>query len=231
MTFKGVFADILDLILPPRCHLCGESLTSREEVLCGLCLHSLPRTSFHTFSENPVEERFAGKFPFDKASSYLFYSPHSGVASLVQDFKYRNFPSIAQFLGRHMANEMSADDWFAGIDYLMPVPLYWWKQMKRGYCQTKELAKGISSVTGIGISNDLKACRPHRSQTHFSHADRLKNAEGIFRLSHPEKYEGKSVLLIDDVCTTGATLISAADAILKDAPNSRLNILTLAVTY
>lgn len=196
-----------------------------------MCRNDLPRTHYHRMSQNPVEMRFAGKFRFEEASAFLFYAPHSRIASLVQDFKYRDFPDVARLLGKMMGEEIGSDGWLDGIDVICPVPLHWTKQIKRGYCQTRELALGISSVTGIAVSRDLRARRAHKTQTSLDHAGRLENTRGVFRLAHPEKYAGKRILLIDDICTTGATLTSAADVILAAQPTASIRILTLAVTF
>lgn len=228
---RAFLRSIVDFLFPAKCHLCGEALVGEEDVLCEMCKIDLPRTYYHTASQNPVEMRFAGKFRFEEAASYLFYAPHSRVASLVQDFKYRDYPGVARYLGRMMGREIGESGWLDGIDEICPVPLHWLKEMKRGYSQTRELALGISAVTGISVSCDLKAVRQHKTQTSFDHAGRLKNTEGIFRLRHPERYAGKRILLIDDICTTGATLTSAADAILAAQPSASIRILTLASTF
>lgn len=231
MSVNSWIRGVVDLLMPDRCHLCGEDLLEGEEVLCGICRNLLPLTNYHKSSRNPVELRFAGKFKFEEASSCLFYAPHSRVASLIQDFKYRNYPDVARSLGRMMGEMLGNDGWLDGMDVVCPVPLHWWKEMKRGYSQTHELALGLSEATGIPVSDDLRTRRRHKSQTGFDHAGRMKNTQNLFRLHRPELYEGKRVLLLDDVCTTGATMTSAADAILEAAPTVSLRLLTLAATF
>lgn len=223
--------SLIDFLLPAECRLCGAPLPEGEATLCGLCAAGMPRTGYHNIPDNAMAMRFAGRFPFERAAGHFYYAPESGISHLIQDFKYRGAPGLARELGSLVAEEVSVYGFFDGIDAIMPVPLHWRKLMRRGYNQTERLARGVADVTGIDVSGDLKAFRAHKSQTRVSLAERLVNADGIFRLDHPEKYEGKGILLMDDVCTTGSTLTSAADAILAGAPDARISILTLAVTY
>ncbi|MDE6272933.1 MAG: ComF family protein [Muribaculaceae bacterium] len=181
--------------------------------------------------DNPTEMRFAGKFRFERATSHFFYAPGNHVAALIHDFKYRNYPSLARHLGTVVGSELLASGWLSDIDFVCPIPLHWWKYTSRGYNQAEEFARGISRIADIDLSLELKSTRPHRTQTSFSHSDRFKNVRGIFRLSHPERYAGKTILLVDDVCTTGATLTSAAETIQAAQPDVKIVLLTMAVTF
>lgn len=188
-----------------------------------------------------MEMRFAGKFPFTRAAGHFFYAPDSSLSQLIQNFKYRNLPLLARRMGQIMGDDLNLSGFISDIDVIIPIPIHWTKRLRRGYNQTELIAEGISQVCHIPVSNDLYARRPHHTQTHLSHEQRLANTGGIFRLRHPEKYEGKHILLLDDVCTTGATLTSAADAIcsalkieITSSPSplaSRLSLLTLGVTF
>lgn len=222
--------SLLDFLLPAECRLCGSPLPPGEDCICGLCSAGMSRTAYHTVADNPMTMRFAGRFPFDRATGHFYYAEESGIAHLIQDFKYRGAASVARYLGRLMATELEVSGFLDNIDLLMPIPLHWTKLMRRGYNQTEMIAAGISDVTGIPVSYDLRALRPHKSQTRVSHIERLVNAEGIFMLRHSKAYEDKAIMLVDDVCTTGATLTSAADAVLAAVTSARLSLLTLAVT-
>lgn len=227
----SVLTDIVDFIFPKVCHLCGTELTDRERFVCAGCLARMPRTLYHRRKNNPMEMRFAGKFQFVSASGHFFYSRESALSTLIQDLKYRKFKGIGSFLGETIAKELYTSAFLNDIDYIMPVPMYFLKKARRGYNQTEEIAKGISAITGIPVSLDLKATKPHSTQTSLSAEERLKNTSGIFRLNNPENYENKGLLLLDDVCTTGSTLISAADAIIAGAPTAKITLLTAGVTF
>ncbi len=225
-----LLSSMADILLPPVCHICGEALLEDEKFICRPCWMALPRTHFHARPDNPVEMRFAGLFPFEKAASHFFYSADSRVARLIGDFKYRDFPSLARHLGFLVGGELLYAGWINDIDYVCPVPLHWWKRMRRGYNQSEELARGVAEACGLEVSGDLVARRHHRAQASLSGERRLHNIGDIFRLRRPEKYAGKKILLIDDVCTTGTTLSVVAQSILRDQPAAKLVILTLATT-
>lgn len=226
----SLLSDMLYVVIPPRCHLCGDLLVEGEQYLCTTCLATLPRTLYHRMDLNPMEQRFAGFFPFERATGHFFYTPGTGIASLIHDFKYRRFPRLARWLGSVMGRELLPSGFFSDVSLLMPVPIHWTKRMRRGYNQTEYLARGISDATGIPVGDNLRAVRPHRTQTMLSHEERRKNLNGVFAVSHPERLHGTHLLLVDDVCTTGATLRTAAQLLHDTVPGVRLSILSLCVT-
>lgn len=222
---------LFDLILPRRCHSCGDNLRETEKSICSECQAGLPRTFYHLRRENPVEQRLAGKVKFERATSFLFYSADSAVARIIHDFKYRGFAGLARDLGGIMGKELLKSGWLEGVDVVMGVPLHWSRLMKRGYCQTHELAQGLGASAGIPVSRDLKAIASHKSQTRLSHEERLRNVSGVFRLKNTDKYGGKTILLIDDVCTTGGTLTAAAEALREGCQDCKIVILSLATVF
>ena len=221
----------LDFLCPRHCVVCGRTLSPSEQSLCGVCLLHLPRTTFQfTPCENDVAQLFWGQLPVERAAALFFYEPHSETAQLLYQLKYNQRPDIGEDLGRVMAKEMQLAHFFDGIDVLVPVPLSRKRRRQRGYNQSEMLARGISDVTRLPIDT-RSVCRDHfhKSQTFLTRLERRENVEGIFRLRHPKCLEGRHVLLIDDVCTTGATLIACGEA-LRHVPGIRISVLTLAYT-
>lgn len=227
----GVINDIINFIYPPTCHLCHSRLAPHERYICTGCISDMPRTHYHRRPDNQMEMRFAGLFPFSHAAGHFFYSRGSQLSQLIQDFKYRRFRGLARRVGEVVGEELFTTPFLADVEVIMPIPMHFIKKARRGYNQTEEIANGLAAATGLPVSTDLKAFRPHRTQTRLSHEQRLKNTRGIFRLDNPERYSGKEILLLDDVCTTGATLTSAAESILDACPDSRLSLLTIGVTF
>ncbi len=222
--------SILDLLIPPKCHICGDVLLPEERFICTTCNLSLPRTMYYALKDNPMEMRFAGHFPFNRAAAHLFYTRSSAVASLIHDFKYRNFPSLARHLGKIMGEELMRTGFFTDIDYILPLPIHWSRRLSRGYNQTEYLAKGVEDATGIPVKRNLKTIRSHKTQTNLNPEERRINTSNLFILLNPEIFENKEVVIIDDVCTTGATLSGAAEVIIQSAPTCKINLLTLACT-
>lgn len=220
----------LDILFPRRCHVCGSALADGERHVCRICLDALPRTHYHLREHNPMETRFAGIFPFEKASAWLIYSRGAAVTNLIHDFKYRGIPSLADELGEAMGCELAMTGFFGDADAVMPVPMYPLKQARRGYNQARLLAAGCARATALPLTDNLRAARGHKTQTRMTPEQRVENLRGVFRVENPEELSGRHIVLIDDVCTTGSTLREAAETLTKATPDCRLSILALAAT-
>lgn len=234
--------SLLDFIFPRICHICGTRLSDKEKYICTSCISRLPRTRFHRMPMNPMEQRFAGRFPFEKATAHFFYSGDTDIATIIHDLKYHRFRGLAQHLGAIVATELMSTGFFSDIDAIIPIPMYRLKKATRGYNQTEEIAEGIREITRLPILTNLQAVRNHHTQTRLTLERRLHNLSNTMRVIDAAQLTGKHLLLLDDVCTTGATLTTAADTLYQahgitnpSAPTSaplpfRLSILTLAAT-
>lgn len=231
MKIPAIIDNVLQLLYPGECHICGTLLSPGEEYLCTGCRAMLPRTLYHKSADNPMEQRFAGVIPFERASGHFFYSPGSQLASLIHDFKYRRFAGLARYLGRLIGEELLISGFIGDADIIVPVPMHWIKESRRGYNQSYQLALGMAQATGMKVSEALKAIKGHKTQTSLSHSERLENTKGIFRLTRPDELRGHHIVILDDVCTSGATLTACAEAILSELPDSRISLLSLAVTF
>jgi ComF family protein len=175
--------------------------------------------------DNPLARMYWGKIPVEKVAAYFYFTSQSGQARMVYGAKYHGFANIAIEVGEMLADEMKG--FFDDIDCIIPVPLSWSRKLKRGYNQSNEIAKGIQEVTGIRVEEHIvKRTKFKSSQTHKGRWGREENVRGLFKLTHPEKVRGKHILLIDDICTTGATMVSCGKEIAK-AGNVKISILTL----
>ncbi len=219
------------MISPRCCVVCGRRLALTERSLCSVCLLHAPRTTFQfTPYDNDVARLFWGQMNIEKAAAWMYYEPHSEIAQLIYRLKYDGRPDIGMDMGRLMANEMLASGFFDDIDILLPVPLASKRLRQRGYNQSEELAQGISDVTGIPVvQNAVKRAHFRQSQTSLSRKERQENVDGIFVVRDQKALEGRHVLLIDDVCTTGATLMAVGAAI-NEISSVKMSILTLGYT-
>ena len=216
-----------DLIFPRYCPCCGYPLGAAETLLCAECLVMLPYTRITDVRDNVVARLFWGRLPVETAYSHLFYNRESLSYSLLMKLKYGHLCDIGKVMGASIAVQLLPKDFFEGVDGIVATPLHWWRWWQRGYNQSGLLARGISQITGIPILWGLVRRRRFTgTQTHLDAAGRQKNLEEAFRSG---KTEAKHILLVDDVLTTGATLTSLATAILKENPDVRFSILTLAV--
>lgn len=230
-TWKKIGNSFQDLLFPRLCCVCDRRLYDGEEYLCIRCLMNLPRTNFHLQKENKCEQLFYGRIkPLGRATSYFFYNSESPYKKLIWDFKYHQQPDIGRFVGRIIAKELTRKEnsFFNDIDILLPVPLAKEKLASRGYNQCDFIANGIAEITGIPVSrNHIIRTIANKSQTHKNRLERQENVEGIFEARCGEELKGKHVLLIDDVLTTGATLV-ACGAALQKIKDIRISFLTMA---
>lgn len=224
-----IWTDLWELFFPRCCVVCGRRLQQSEEYLCLHCLGRLPLTGMHRHPDNPMEKQLWGKFPLGRATSFLYYAKEGYTQKVVFALKYYGVSRLGIFLGRRMAAELMPSGFFQDIDYLVPVPLHEKKKRQRGYNQSEMLAEGISSVTGIPVSDRLVIRGQFtETQTRMKAHERWTNVSGAFVCSAPEAFEGKHILLVDDVMTTGSTLVSCADA-LSGVSRLRISVLTLAL--
>jgi len=225
------WSSILDLISPRQCVVCGERLTPTERSICSVCLRHLPRTTYQfTPDDNPMAQLFWHLTPIERAAALIYYEPHSEMARIVYQLKYGQRPDIGEDMGRLMAVEMEFARYFEGIDALLPVPLARKRLRQRGYNQSERLAEGIRQKTGLPVITRAVG-RKHflQSQTQLSRHERQENVQDIFELRDEQSLKGRHLLLIDDICTTGATLIALVDAI-KHVEGIRLSVLTFGFT-
>lgn len=127
-----------------------------------------------------------------------------------------------------LAEEMQQYAFFEDIDIIAPVPLARNRQRERGYNQSMEIARGIAAVTGLPIAKRaVKRDSFRESQTTKDRRQRQANVENVFHLRNAEVFRGKHVLLVDDVITTGSTMTSLAEEIMK-AGDVRFSIVSIA---
>lgn len=221
---------ILDLFYPNLCEVCGRKLAPGEDVLCLHCGFDLPRTNIHTSSFNIVHERLAGGTPIERGAAWFFYYKDSPYVAMIHRGKYNGHPELLRALSRKYACELQHAGFFDGIDCIVPVPLHPLKLMMRGYNQVEYIARGIRDVTGIRIGRHLKATRFRKTQTRRGAFSRWVNSKNDYVAKNPAELAGKHVLVIDDVLTTGATLLTCCNAIHAAVPTARISVLALALT-
>jgi len=174
--------------------------------------------------------RFAAMPEVKRAASLFYFMPHSELARLIYALKYYGQPDVGITLGRLAAKKMGKSGFFDGIDLLVPVPLTRSRQRKRGYNQSEMICQGISSQTNIPIDTKiLRRTKFTQSQTAMLASERQENVERAFQLIDPTRAEGKHILIVDDVFTTGSTLKGCCKA-LAQASGVSLSLLTLGFT-
>ena len=218
---------LLSLFYPRICAACTHSLFSHEKVICMHCERHLPKTGFEDWSENPIEKLFWGRAYIAAASALYFYGKGEKVQHLMHGLKYRGRKDIGLWLGKQLGLSLLKGGRINQIDYIVPIPLHPKKEYQRGFNQSTLIAQGIAEVTGWIFSPLLERTENTATQTRKSKYDRWKNVSGKFRVVPGSKLDSLSILLIDDIVTTGATLEANA-RVLLDAGVRRVFIATIA---
>ena len=226
--FYDLWDDFISLLFPRLCYGCGNQLLRNEALICTECYVIIPRTNYHLNLDNPVAQLFWGRCLLEKAAAFSFYTIGSRIRNLIHNLKYSGIKEIGIELGRIYSLSLNATDFFNGMDLIIPVPLHPSKKRKRGFNQSDCISLGISEITGLPVDTEsLRRITLTSTQTKKTRYERWTNVEGIFRVSDPELLKGKHILLVDDVITTGSTIESCANEILK-IEDTKVSVIALA---
>lgn len=225
----GILSPLLHFMYPHNCIGCGSDIIQKENFLCLDCINDLPHTGFALHANNPVEKIFWGRIPVVGCMSEFYFSKDSIIQNCIHEFKYRGNRKVGLFLGNLIGKSLLNSVRFSNIDALVPLPLFLRKESKRGYNQSTLLCEGINQILNVPlITKNIVRIVATETQTKKGRIQRWENVEKSFSVLDPGSLEGKHILLVDDVITTGATLEACGAEILK-ANNTTLSIATLAI--
>ncbi len=206
-----IFNSFINLFYPNLCCGCGNSLVQGEKTICLSCLSKIAITDFHTFHDNPVAQLFYGKLLIENATAMCFYDKGGLIQHFMHQLKYKSKPEVGIYFGRKLGKLLSQSDLYSNIDAVIPIPLHSKKLKIRGYNQSKVIADGFVLGYKTEIIEDvLVRVEFTETQTRKNRWDRYENVKNMFAVKNPEKIKGKHLLLVDDVITTGATIIACA---------------------
>jgi ComF family protein len=224
----NIFEDLYALFFPRTCICCGKNLFDHEELVCLMCIYSLPKTNFHLSPDNPVSRLFWGRAWIENAASCYYFAKGGRVQQMIHHLKYKDNKEIGVFLGKTYGEELKKAAAFPGVESIIPVPLHPKRQRKRGYNQSEVFADGLSESLDIPVEPGiLIRSVASQTQTRKSKFSRWQNVESIFVIKTPDKLENRHVLLVDDVITTGATL-EACIHTLQTIPGVKVSVASIA---
>lgn len=226
---KEFFKKINYLIFPDLCLACLQEAALDGALFCVRCIYHLPESDMHLKLENQFTERLIGIQGIETGSSHYIFYEGGAVGEIIHKIKYRSRKDIAKELGKKFGKRLIQSAYYQDIDFLIPVPLHRKRYQKRGFNQSEELCRGLSDTMDVVLEREnLIRIRYTETQTKLNKAERQKNLKGAFTVKDPKVLEGKHVLLVDDVLTTGATIEECCSE-LRQIKNLRISVVTLAI--
>lgn len=247
---KPLLAAVADLVFPRECVVCGGDLEAGEEHICAHCASDIPLTRYENRECNPmadalnarIQERIVAEGgayePYSCACALFFYKADSPYSNISKSLKYRYNRSSGRFFASMLGERLAASPLYADVDAVVPVPLHWTRRWKRGYNQAEVIAEAICATLPSAklFPSMLRRRSRTRSQARLSSAaERAANLRGAF-VARPVPFSGsgsapsapRHILLVDDVCTTGATLCECHRALRAAfGPSVRISVATL----
>ena len=228
-SFIGVlphyFEAFLRLFFPSVCALCDQLLELNERGLCQPCKSNLQKCRL-----SPSEERI--RIPSSSTlEGWALFRYEGSVKDLFHHIKFQKRRDLVNLFDEDLSDFLKHRQIeLSSYDYLIPIPLDRRRQVEREYNQSSLLAEKIAKIIGFKFEpRGLIKKRSTSSQSLLGREARRINLSGVFKVAHPERLQGRAVLLVDDIFTTGAT-IEEARRTLKAAGAQRIGYLTLART-
>lgn len=194
---------ILRLVYPAKCMVCETILKEETPAfLCDPCKNDLKRhgRGFCNAAELP-----------DIDGLFVAFNYTGGIETAIHAFKFKNQPGLSGTLSRLLYEELDKHGKTPEVDFIVPVPMHSRKKRQRGYNQSELIAKQLGVYLNKEVRTDiLIKTRYTRPQSRLKRRDRIYNLEGAFSVTPEAFIEGKRILLVDDVLTTGTTINTCA---------------------
>lgn len=239
-TIKRFFGNTRDFVYPPLCTICDNSLAINNPWFCSECIQKLSsnnhrREACPRCSINKKKSTCTCQYAWDHyfQSIYSLFDFDELVQHIIHHIKYKGKKSLAFYLGKEYG-AVIPDQFFEGIEGIIPVPLHFFRKMKRGYNQAEYFAQGIIHARNQHIpflKNTLRRIKHTKTQTQFTREERKLNLSDAFAVNREcvDLIHGKKLILVDDVVTTGATTDICAQALCSAGAES-VTVISIART-
>lgn len=230
---QAYFSAFIDLLFPKLCLYCRNRFHEPKSQLCKACRETLEyltdgicQVCGTPMQSSECQSCQSYDYNFDKARSVFKFTPV--VQASIHRLKYHGTVGISSFLASYAVDYLRSVNPFENIDIVAPVPLHSTRQRERGFNQAEKLSRHIAA--GMNYEHKPKLLLRKRftqTQTRLSKAEREKNVSAAFGINPKYNISDKSILLVDDVFTTGST-VNAISKLLKTNNVSQIYILTIA---
>lgn len=237
---------LADIFMPRTCIVCGCRLLRHEMHLCMGCLMDMPLTRFWERSHNPMADKFneiiqkglevgAAYEPYAYATALFLYHSEAGYRQIPYQIKYMGNTDAGTFFGSMLGKKLVTSTLWNDVDMIIPVPLHWTRQWKRGYNQAEVIASALAREMDVPMRTDiLMRSRRTRTQTKLDIEGKARNVAGAFAVSEDAAAKLRNgsgprhIVLVDDVFTTGSTLGACFKALRSVFPPPvRISVATL----
>lgn len=215
-------------VFPRNCPGCQRSMMKWEAILCRICWSKLPVTEIQKEKDSLLQTRLSGRANLLQAYAMMRFYQGGLAQKLLHAIKYQGKKRLAVDLGRKFGETLKGQIEITSNSVLVPVPLHPFKLQIRGFNQSEKIAEGIAESLGIPVSaHAMERIQFHVSQTKKGKEARWEEIKNDF-VAKSEEVRHRDIILVDDVCTSGATIEACTKALLEKRVKS-ISLLTLAV--
>ncbi|MCF0124651.1 MAG: ComF family protein [Clostridia bacterium] len=213
---RTIIENILNLIYPPKCGICGKL---NQNYLCKKCQKKLETQA--KFEIQEIKNNFFQK--------HLYIFKYEGmIRKIILDYKFNEKSYLYKTIINFILQNKKIFKIFKSYDTIIPVPISYKRYIKRGYNQSYLIAKQIAQNAGNDlVCNSLYKTKNIIEQSKLSKEEREKNIQGVYGLKNEKQLENKKILLVDDIYTTGSTATECCKT-LKKANPKKIDVFTIA---
>ena len=212
-----VILPFRDFLFPPLCLVCEKLLTGGEDHICASCLASIRPVSNTDSLYQDTLSKLTSTGSISGLVAAYYFEPGGPLQTIVHQLKYSGATSLGEFLGGTLGAKVHRELPGEEVSGIVPVPLHLSKRRERGYNQSEYICRGIAPVLAVPVEAKTVIRRVYtQSQTKLKSEERKRNVAGVFALRPGSSFMLKdaTLLLVDDVVTTGATMQSCAQVLI-----------------
>lgn len=222
--------DIFHIFFPNLCVHCSIPLVTGEKFLCLECNHQVVPIPYDEYHQKMLQSTFYGSAVIEQISSYMYFRKATPSQSLIHALKYRGQEAIGTWLAKRVVIQLQEQHLFESVTAVMPVPLHSRRLKERGYNQVTAFGTVLARTLGVVyLTKVLKRVSTRSSQTILKRFERFSNSDTLFTCEEHALLRDAHILLVDDVITTGATLLNCCEQLYKVGVR-KISICTMAYT-